>query len=282
MSVPATQRRYRDCFAKHIEPTFGSFKLAHITFEELLRFFQLQDFPRPTAHMARGILSSILNLAFELQRIDRNPVKLIPAQKKKRTQKRDLTAELVNKVLKAAKGTRMEGPCWAASHLGLRRGEVSALKVTDVMDDCIEIRATRDKWGEGPLKGKQEGESRRIPLPPQVVAKLRSFFADGQLYVFTDVDYKTKRVRPINPDRITKSMESLCESAGVKSIKFHDLRAASASNLKRAGIDPFTIQRILGHSTLQMTSIYMDETDVETAEAMGRLASMYDVNSDNA
>jgi len=263
--------------------SLGSVQIQALTYEKVMEFFHAKDFPRPTAHMVRGILNSILGLAYELQRIDRNPIKLVPVVRKIRKAKQNLTVETVNKVLAAAAGTRMEGPCYAASHIGLRRGEVCALKVTDLnaAKSCIELKATRDKFGEGSLKGRQKGETRTIPIPASIFEKLRSFIKPGQIYLFTDRDFITGKERPIHPDRISKTMQKLCQQAGVELLRFHDLRAAASSNLLRAGVDPFTIQRILGHSSIDTTAIYIDENEADTRSALSRLATAYDVKGES-
>ena len=163
----------------------------------------------------------------------------------------------------------MEGPVWAAACLGLRRGEVCGLKVTDVDMEAgiLSLKATRDKWGEYPIKGATEGEERAIALPEVLLQKLLGYSEDGQLYVFLD------RGRPIHPDRITKSMAELCRAAEVPAMTFHDLRAAAASNLRALGVDPWTIMTILGHSSLDMTTIYQDVRSKDQQAAIGALAS---------
>lgn len=55
--------------------------------------------------------------------------------------------------------------------------------------------------------------------------------------------------------------------AGVPSPTLHQFRRACALACLRAGMDPFSLQRLLGHSSLAMVRLYLDQTvdDVKTA-----------------
>jgi site-specific recombinase XerD len=46
------------------------------------------------------------------------------------------------------------------------------------------------------------------------------------------------------------------ENADLEDIRLHDLRHTFATRLVQAGVDVFTVQRILGHSTITMTMRY--------------------------
>ncbi len=48
------------------------------------------------------------------------------------------------------------------------------------------------------------------------------------------------------PDRVTKRFAEVCEDAGVRKIRLHDLRHGAASLRQAAGIDIAVVSRILG------------------------------------
>jgi integrase len=49
-------------------------------------------------------------------------------------------------------------------------------------------------------------------------------------------------------------------SRGLENFTFHDLRHTFATRLAEAGVDPFTISDLLGHTTVRMSSDYTHST----------------------
>ena len=68
-------------------------------------------------------------------------------------------------------------------------------------------------------------------------------------YVFCD-----KRGKQVKFMHLTeRHFKKACERAEVKRIRFHDLRTTFASNYVMNGGDIFTLSKILGHSSVEMT-----------------------------
>lgn len=70
----------------------------------------------------------------------------------------------------------------------------------------------------------------------------------GQGLVFT-----TKNGTPIEPRNLNRSFEVLCVRAGVRKVRFHDLRHTCASLLHEQGADACMIMEVLGHSSIRVT-----------------------------
>ena len=68
-------------------------------------------------------------------------------------------------------------------------------------------------------------------------------------------------------------MTTLCKRAGVKYFRFHPLRHFGASMMIKEGVDPKTIQDLLGHSNFKTTEIYLDAIRGSDQDAMNRLDS---------
>jgi integrase len=63
-----------------------------------------------------------------------------------------------------------------------------------------------------------------------------------------------------------------CRRAGIKGLRFHDLRHTFAARLNAAGVDPITIMELLGQSTLKMTERYTHTSEEQKRQAVDRLA----------
>ena len=83
----------------------------------------------------------------------------------------------------------------------------------------------------------------------------------GSNYVFI-----TREGNPLNRNRVAKLMRNLIKKAGItgKWLHPHSLRATKAVLYLRHGGDPFSLQKMLGHSSLTMTRRYsvIADTDV--------------------
>ncbi|TDI99451.1 MAG: hypothetical protein E2O70_07880, partial [Candidatus Dadabacteria bacterium] len=68
----------------------------------------------------------------------------------------------------------------------------------------------------------------------------RHFYSDSDNFVFT---YKGKPIGSIR-----KAFNNACNRAGIKNLRFHDLRHTFATRLVLAGVDLATVSKLLGHS----------------------------------
>ena len=59
--------------------------------------------------------------------------------------------------------------------------------------------------------------------------------------------------------------------AGIPHIRFHDLRHTFATRLVRAGVDIVTLQHLLGHANITMTSRYAHSLADSKLDAVRRL-----------
>lgn len=62
--------------------------------------------------------------------------------------------------------------------------------------------------------------------------------------------------RPLDRTKLTRRFNAVCVKAGVRSIRFHDLRHTFATRLAASGQPMRTIQEFLGHADSKTTQIY--------------------------
>jgi len=79
----------------------------------------------------------------------------------------------------------------------------------------------------------------------------------------------TYKGKPIGS--IRKAFNNACRRAGIKNLRFHDLRHTFATRLVLAGVDLATVSKLLGHSSIQMTMRYAHPTPEALKNAVNKL-----------
>jgi integrase len=68
--------------------------------------------------------------------------------------------------------------------------------------------------------------------------------------------------------KVTRRFQQACRDAGVRAIRFHDLRHTFATQLAASGLPMRTIQEFLGHADAKTTQIYAHYAPSEHEVAM--------------
>lgn len=134
------------------------------------------------------------------------------------------------------------------ARLGLRRGEVAALRLDDL------------DWRAGEIVIRGKGERReRLPLPVDVGEAVAGYLrrgrpasADGRC-VF--VRLKAPQ-RALTPGGVTQVVVSASRRAGLGEITAHRLRHTAATEMLRAGATLPEVGQVLRHRRLLTTAIY--------------------------
>ena len=93
---------------------------------------------------------------------------------------------------------------------------------------------------------------RMVPLSDKAVAVLVAGTRDHRASPYVFINSATgERYRTIQ-----RAFRTACRRAGLEDLRFHDLRHTFASWAVQSGVDLYPLSRILGHSTLQMTTRY--------------------------
>jgi integrase/recombinase XerD len=133
------------------------------------------------------------------------------------------------------------------SRLGLRAGEVSALRVCDV------------DWRGGEVMIRGKGNRReRLPLPADVGEALAGWLARGRprcecVFVFTKVRAPLGR---LSPGGVSAIVQRASRRAGLPVVCAHRLRHTAATEMLRAGGNLTEIGQVLRHRSRDVTSIY--------------------------
>lgn len=84
--------------------------------------------------------------------------------------------------------------------------------------------------------------------------------------------FTTATGRPIEPRNLNTAFGRLVARAGVRKIRFHDLRHTCATLLLARDVSPRTVMDILGHSQIAVTmDIYAHVSPAMHHEALGQI-----------
>jgi integrase/recombinase XerD len=156
-----------------------------------------------------------------------------------------LSPEEVVRFLDAAPGPKYKAAFSAAYGAGLRVSEVVALKVSDVDSKRMLLRVEQGK-------GRKD---RFAMLSPQLLALLRDWWriARPRVWLFPGRD----RISPLTTRQFNRAVHATAQVAEIaKRVTPHTLRHSFATHLLEQNIDIRVIQVLLGHSKLEMTSLY--------------------------
>ena len=132
---------------------------------------------------------------------------------------------------------------------GLRLSEVCHLKVSDIDSQRMQIRVRQGKGMK----------DRYTILAKSTVGLLRLYW---QSYRPTDWLFPGQNVtQPISSRSVQKMLKSaLTKTEITKEASVHTLRHCFATHLLEAGVDVYYIQKLMGHSSVNTTSIYLHVT----------------------
>jgi integrase len=133
------------------------------------------------------------------------------------------------------------------SRLGLRAGEVAALRLSD-----MDWRA-----GEIMVRGKGSRQE-RLPLPADVGETLAGWLARGRprresAFVFTSV---RAPYDGLSAGAVSQIVRRACQRAGLPMVGAHRLRHTAATEMLRAGGNLTEVGQVLRHRGRDVTSIY--------------------------
>lgn len=185
--------------------------------------------------------------------------------------------------LSSVKGDRLEAAWWLLLSRGLRRGELLGLRWQDVQRDAIQIVRTRVVVGGEVVDSvpKTERGRRSVPLDDRLTGLLRAHkahqgaekLAAGAAWEKSGLVFVDELGRPLRPEFISRRFTALNREAGLRSIRFHDLRHTAASMLLAAGEPVKVVSEMLGHASVLVTmSIYQHILPAMGAAAGERLS----------
>jgi len=145
----------------------------------------------------------------------------------------------------------------AADLSGMRRSEVVLLRkdAVDLRNRVITLTKTKSN------------KVRRIPINDALAKILdEAMRRSTSDYVFT-----TRRVRPYQPDSVSRAFHRAVEAAEIDDLRLHDIRHDFATKLRRRGVGIDVIKELLGHADITTTMRYAHVEQELLREAVAKL-----------
>ncbi len=239
-----------------------------------------------TVHQIHNVLTGALDQAVRWGWRSDNPARLATLPPARDREIFPPTPEEVRRVIESA-GDDFAVFLRIAAAIGVRRGEISALRWQSVDLDRGEITITRalvESYDKEILeKDTKTHQSRRVALDAGTADALRAWrqIAEKRAadcgsrinpdsFVFSP---EPNGSSPWNPMHWTSAWRRLREKTGInENLRLHDLRHFSATRLLNAGIPVRTVSGRLGHAraatTLNVYSHFVPSSDRAAADAM--------------
>ncbi|SES49868.1 Site-specific recombinase XerD [Streptomyces sp. yr375] len=214
-----------------------------------------------------SVLKSALEHAVREEEIPRNVARNVRTGTPRPRRFEPLTAEEAREFLAAASGHRLQPLFELALHTGLRKGELLGLRWEDLdlAGGTASIRRTLQRTSTGgltTLPTKTRASERRIALPTRCVQSLklhreqqqREREAAGTTCQHSRHVFTTTQGSPIDPTNLTRTFTTLLRNAGLRRIRFHDVRHSTATLLLEQGVELVVIKELLGHAHIAVTA----------------------------
>jgi site-specific recombinase XerD len=133
---------------------------------------------------------------------------------------------------------------------GVRRAELSRLKVEDIDSQRMIVHIRQGKGNR----------DRDVPLTPKLLKTLREYWQwmKPKTYLFPGMVKNWRADKPLTPKCVWSAVQDAAKRAGItKRVSPHTLRHSWATHLLENGTDLRTIQMLMGHADLRATSVYL-------------------------
>ncbi|PJE97185.1 site-specific integrase [Streptomyces carminius] len=289
-----THTRYAACVRLHLIPGLGTKKVARLTAKDIRIFLdwlrttcqccaQGLDTERKrccaigeccqkrlsalTVTYVHSVLKSALEHAVREDELPRNAARNVKTTTHQPRRFRPLTAAEARQFLDAARADRLHALYELALRTGLRKGELLGLHwedldlTTGTASIHHSLQRTRTS-GLTHLPTKTRASERRIALPTECIHSLKKHQerqdnereTAGPDWRDSSLVFTTSTGRPLDPANLTRRFRSFLDRAGLRHIRFHDLRHSTATLLLEQGVDLVVIKELLGHAHIGVTA----------------------------
>jgi integrase len=262
---PKTVAGYRSLLETVVLPRWSEVLLRDIRFDDLQMWitglrvsgsvrFEGQGLSASRVRQAHQLFSAAMKFAVKAKYLPANPADGVELPRLPEVEQRYLTHEQLHRV--AVASGRLRTLVLLLGYCGLRFGEATALRVSDVDITARKIRVVRSVTyvrKTGLIEGATKNHTARsVPVPVFLSRLLETEIADhgSEALLFTSArggGHLTLGQARYTFQKATAAVD------GCAGVRLHDLRHTCASLAISAGANVKVVQRLLGHKTAVLT-----------------------------
>ncbi|MGH3026285.1 MAG: tyrosine-type recombinase/integrase, partial [Gaiellaceae bacterium] len=144
-----------------------------------------------------------------------------------------------------------------AAYTGLRRGELVALRWRDVDVSKRKIVVRRAVSANVETASTKSHRAREVPIPDQAAQTLNRLASREEFTSPDDCVFVNRLGRRLDGSAIRRRVERARDAAGLRPLRFHDLRHTYGSLLVAGGVDLASVKSAMGHSRITTTERYL-------------------------
>jgi len=249
-------KRSIECYLEKLMAFFGSTPLDEITTDnigQLITFLRKRskksrrkgEATNSTVNRCLAILRKTLRYAVSCRCLEKQYLPEFSMLQENPSRNRILTLDEEKRLL-AACAPHLRPLITTAIHSGRRWGEIRTLTW-----DRVDFQ---NRWIEFNLTKSRKRKTIMNPMNNTLLEMLQGMPCKSG-YVFvnpkTDLPYTT----------IRKAFDAACHRAGIKGLRFHDLRHTALTRVADRGANAFDVQRLAGHADIRTTQRYINSTE---------------------
>lgn len=252
---PSTTKNQISIIRCHILPYFGNVNLRYITTKKVQEFVKSElDLGQAPSTVTKTLtlLKSMLRSAVEWGYLEYSVAALVKSPPKRFHEMSFLTPDEICALLNA---TPEDWRPFIHTEIftGMRFGEITALQWPDIDWDKNVIHVNRSVWRGKFQEPKTRNGVRTIGMSPSlkdVLSNYRMWCTPSDMGLV----FCSQRGHPIDESNFRKRVFGpTLDRAGIKHIRFHDLRHTFASLLINQGENLKYVQQQMGHSSIVTT-----------------------------
>jgi len=245
----STRMRYVT-IKKNLERFFKGMTLLEITPRTISDYMQTRKndgVSVATINREVGVLSKAFNLAMkQWEWCGSNPCSRISREPENNTIDRWLTQDEEQRLISGAKGylnRQLTEIIVIALNTGMRQGEILNLKWQDIdfSRKVITVHKTKNK------------DPKVIPLNNTAI---KIFSGKSRVVTISGYVFATQNATMISRWNLQREFKNALRKAEIENFRFHDLRHTFATRLVQAGVDLYSVAKLLGHRDISTTQRY--------------------------